>query len=467
MFGYPVPRWLTFLGLTLLGALALAGLSLREKTATVSDGDHTITIHTQAGAVGEALLSAGISFYPEDILQPPADSPLDSGAAITLTRALAVQIDDGGVIYSIRTHQKKIAAIIAEAGRTAAPGDSVYADGQHIPADRLDDAGPVPHVILIRRAMPITIVDGGAAQTLATAALTVGDAIAAAGIPLYAADGVTPPLTDPVTPNLIVTIQRSLPITIEVDGKTLQTRTHRGTVAEVLTDAGVTLLGADYTLPSLADPPPADGAPVRVVRVVEQIVTETKPLAYETQYQANPEIEIDNTQIIQAGAYGATAVRVRVRRENGVEVSRTTEDSWTAIAPQPRIVGYGTKIVVRTLDTPNGPVEYWRAVRMYATSYSASRSGTPRTAPWYGRTRSGKVLTIGMVAIDLRVMPLGARLYVPGYGLATAEDTGGGVKGKWIDLGYDDWNFVNWHQYVVVYFLTPVPPADQIKWVIP
>jgi len=58
-------------------------------------------------------------------------------------------------------------------------------------------------------------------------------------------------------------------------------------------------------------------------------------------------------------------------------------------------------------------------------------------------------------------------MYVPNYGYVTAEDTGGGVRGKMIDLGYDDNNFVNWHQYTMVYFLTPVPPANQIQWVIP
>jgi 3D (Asp-Asp-Asp) domain-containing protein len=278
---------------------------------------------------------------------------------------------------------------------------------------------------------------------------------------------VEPALSTPLTPNLTINIIRSLPVVLEVDGRAIQTRTHYTTVAEVLNAAGVKLLALDYALPALTDSPPADGSPIRVVRVSEQFVTETAALPYETQYQANADLEIDNTQVVQAGAYGTAATRIRVRYENGIEVSRTLEDTWTAIAPQPRLISYGTKIVIRTVDTADGPIEYWRAVRMYATSYSASRSGTPRTAPWYGRTRSGKTLTIGMAAIDLRVMPLGTRLYVPGYGYVTAEDTGGGVKGKMIDLGYDDWNFVNWHQYVTVYFLTPVPPADQIKWTIP
>jgi hypothetical protein len=62
---------------------------------------------------------------------------------------------------------------------------------------------------------------------------------------------------------------------------------------------------------------------------------------------------------------------------------------------------------------------------------------------------------------------LGEGMYVPGYGQAEAADVGGGVHGRWIDLGYDDGNFINWHQYVTVYFLTPVPPASSIVWIFP
>ena len=467
MSGYPLPRWLILIVPIGLVLAALAGLALNQKTVTIHDGGQTVSLNTRAGTVGEAVESAGITLYPEDILQPDAGTPLQSGQAITLTRAVAVQITENGEAFTVRTHQKKLLAILAEAGRTLAPGDAVYADGQHIPPDALAVPGPAPHSILIQRATSITVVDGGNSQAISTAALTVGEALAEGNIVTYLADSVTPPLDSSITPGLTITIARSLPVIIEVDGAAMTVRTRRGSVAEVLADAGVAVVGLDYTLPALAEAPPADGSPVRVIRVVEQIFVEQAPLAYEVQYQALPDLEIDNTRLVQAGVNGVTASRVRVRYENGLEVSRAAEDQWVAAAPQPRIIGYGTQIVLRALDTPDGPVQYWRAVRMYATSYSASRAGTPITAPWYGRTRSGKKLTVGMVAIDLNLMPLGTRLYVPGYGYATAEDTGGGVKGKMIDLGYDDWNYVPWHSYVTVYFITPVPPADQIEWILP
>jgi hypothetical protein len=56
---------------------------------------------------------------------------------------------------------------------------------------------------------------------------------------------------------------------------------------------------------------------------------------------------------------------------------------------------------------------------------------------------------------------------VPGYGKGFAGDTGGGVKGRFIDLGYDEGQIVAWNGYVDVYYLTPVPPADQINYTLP
>ena len=312
----------------------------------------------------------------------------------------------------------------------------------------------------------IIIKDEGAEQTLLTAALSVGAALHEAGLTITVADSVEPPLDALVTDAAVIQITRAHPLTIDVDGVRLQQYSSRASVGAALADAQVSLLGADYSEPAVQAALPADGA-IRIVRVSEQQLVEYAPLPFGALTQAAPELELDQRAVLQAGVNGLLAKRVRILFADGVEVSRAALQQWTVRAPLPRISGYGTNIAVRVVDSPDGPVEYWRAVRMYATSYSPARAGTPVTAPWYGRTRSGKVLTKGMVAVDRSIIPLGTPLYIPRYGLATAEDTGGGVRGLMIDLGFEDANYEGWHEYVTVYFRTPVPPADQIPWVLP
>ena len=184
---------------------------------------------------------------------------------------------------------------------------------------------------------------------------------------------------------------------------------------------------------------------------------EQSPLAFETQYQPDPDLEIDNQSIIQTGEYGLSAQRVRVRYEDGQEVSRQVENQWISRQPKPRIIGYGTSIVMQTTVVDGITIQYWRALNMYATSYHPAGVGNT--------TASGLPLKKGVAAIDTSIIPFYTQMYIPGYGEATAADIGGGVRGRMIDLGYSDDDYVPWHQWVTVYFLWP--PPNNIVWIIP
>lgn len=51
-----------------------------------------------------------------------------------------------------------------------------------------------------------------------------------------------------------------------------------------------------------------------------------------------------------------------------------------------------------------------------------------------GKTASGLPVGVGVIAVDPSVIPLGTRVFVPGYGPAVAADVGSAIKGNIIDL---------------------------------
>lgn len=70
-----------------------------------------------------------------------------------------------------------------------------------------------------------------------------------------------------------------------------------------------------------------------------------------------------------------------------------------------------------------------RKFKMLATAYYVGDPMVPGDITYLGHK-----LERGLVAIDPTVLPLGYRLYIPGYGYAYSSDTGSAIKGLRIDL---------------------------------
>ncbi|MEW6568173.1 MAG: ubiquitin-like domain-containing protein [Chloroflexota bacterium] len=450
--------------------LALAGLGLiylgtARPVVIVVDGQSR-GLRTHARTVAAALHDAGLDPAPEDILAPDPDTALTAGMTIRLDRAHPVVVEADGERRVVRTAAHLPANVLAQAGIRLYPGDALWVDGLRL-ADPASALESVPTRVRVARAAEFSVVEeNGTVHRLRSAVPNLAQALWDVGMRLVQGDHLAPTADTPLLDGLRVDLRGTRRVTIQAEGREFEARVGGSSVGEALAEVGLAPVGLDYAIPDLEQPLPEDGV-IRLVRVREEMLVEQEPLPFETVYEAIPDLEIDNQRIIEPGAYGVVVHQVRIRLEDGEEVERTVEGEWTAVEPRPQRVGYGTQIVLRTLDTPDGVIEYWRAVRMYATSYSPSRAGTSPDAPWYGITYSGKPLRKGLVAIDPRYIPMGTMMYVPGYGFAQAADIGGGVRGRWIDLGYSDDDFVNWHQWVTVYFLTPVPPASNIVWIFP
>ena len=370
------------------------------------------------------------------------------------TRPTVTIIENGNAI-TLQTEERLPAALLAQAGITLNPNDRVLSNGSPIALDQPISNSPI--TLQLRRAVTVTISSPQGEQTLRTSAFTVGDALQEAGIQLRARDKVDPPANSPIS-NSPITIHYgpSREITITVDGKGTQIISSAQTIGEALAEAGIPLLGLDYSLPPEIEPLPSDGQ-IKVVRVSESVILAQKPIPHESELIASAEVPLDQTQILDPGANGLSVQRIRIRYENGEEVSRVTENETLVRPPEKRLLAYGTKVEIKTATVDGRQIEYWRAVQMYATAYSPCNSGVANCG---ATTASGKHLTNGMVALPLSwyLSMRGQPLYIPGYGYGTVEDVCGGCIGKpWIDLGYSDADYKGWSSWVTVYFLTPVP----------
>ncbi len=467
--------------------LLLVGGALTLMTWTYLSSRHLVTVvvndkegkfWTLQSTVRGALTEAGVSWNSEDAITPSLDMPLPQNGKINVKLAAPVTIEADGNTLERRTQSPNVAGLLKENGIQLKASDRVWLDGHAVepsvalprysaPSNQvaIPAATLLPMRVVIERALPISVNDNGLVSTIYTTDSTLGAALNHSGVLVYLGDYVTPDLGTRVSAGASVFIRRSRAATINVDGRIIRTRTRAENVSGLLAQEGVQLEGKDFSSPAPSSPV-MDNVKVNITRVREVFVTETIPIAFETKWVPNPDLEIDE-RTEQQGALGAKNKLYKSLYENGKLVSRTLEREWIARQPQNHIFGYGTKIVWHDLTLPDGStVQYWRKVRLLATSYTAATSGKLRDNPEYGITYLGLNAGRGIVAVDPRVVNLRSNVYVPGYGVGFAGDTGGRIKGRRIDLGYGEDSLDLWYRWVDAYLLAPVPPPSQINFIL-
>jgi resuscitation-promoting factor RpfB len=381
-----------------------------------------------------------------------------------------ITILDGEQIHTRATAERIPAKLLAQAGITLTQEDQVLGNNLPLPLEQ-----PLPaefQILQIHRAVTVTLVTPEGEQSLVTAARTVGGVLYIAGIQLYAADFVDPPVDTPVSAEMTISYRPSQVLTVTTNDRSLEIRSSAGTVGEALAEAGIPLEGLDYSLPAESEALPADGQ-IRIVRVSESVELVQNSIPFETETVSSPDVELGQQEIAQPGQDGLAIARTRIRYEDGQEVNRTVDDETVVRQPQTRIVQTGTQVVVNTNTIGGVTLEYWRAFEMYATIYSPCNSGTGGCS--YG-TASGMRAGRGVVAVDPSMYSYlqGQRVYIPGYGYGVIGDIGGGYiienslgvsRYRWIDLGFNDNNIVDMSGWLTVYFLAPapasIPPAMQ------
>ena len=100
--------------------------------------------------------------------------------------------------------------------------------------------------------IPINIIDDGSSIGFKSDSNTVGRSLADVGLDIYAGDEIDPSLDTLIYSGMTINIKRSRPILISVDNGFIDFRTHHDIVSDILREAGVTLVGRDYSEPPLS-----------------------------------------------------------------------------------------------------------------------------------------------------------------------------------------------------------------------
>ena len=160
-----------------------------------------------------------------------------------------------------------------------------------------------------------------------------------------------------------------------------------------------------------------------------KIETRTVEVPVVVQYERVDTLPKGEEKVLQEGAVGLDEVEEEIHYKQG-DVIDTKELQRKTITPmQPKVVQVGT----REVEVSRSYDRVREVITMEATAYLPTDGGGD------GITATGIRARHGVVAVDPNVIPLGTRVYIPGYGEAIAADTGGDIVGNRIDVVLEDY----------------------------
>ncbi|WP_141550913.1 G5 and 3D domain-containing protein [Bacillus sp. AFS041924] len=348
-----------------------------------------------------------------------------TGAYEGLKEQVTLEVD--GKEQVIQTHANTVAELLKEQNVKITNEDEVYPSTKTKISDDMD--------ITVHLAKPVKLTIDGQEKVIMTTAQTVKELLKEQNIKTNPNDVIMPALSTPLEENGKVSYEKAFPMVLNDGGVSKKVFATSTTVADFLEKQNITLNELDRVEPDAGEMIKQNDT-VRVIRVekVNDVVEE--PVDFKEKEQEDSSMYKGESSVISEGVKGLVKRNFELIKENGKVVSKTLVDETLLKDPVDRVVAVGTKSVPKSsaLVKSSAPKSNSKVKEMYveATAYS------PYDAGMSGITATGinirKKPNMKLIAVDPNVIPLGSKVWVEGYGIAIAGDTGGAIKGKRIDI---------------------------------
>lgn len=210
-------------------------------------------------------------------------------------------------------------------------------------------------------------------------------------------------------------------------GHTRTYHTAAKTVGDFLASLQITTSPLTEIAPSLGARI-SNGMTIRMSPVALAVEKQQVTLSFPVRKVSDPTLPRGQSHIKKKGHNGSAILSIYESNTANGLVLRQNMDEYVVQPATAEVVAEGTATVAPAARTTSHGLHVVKVLTLLATAYWANPAWSN------GRTALGLQARHGVVAVDPRVIPLGTRLYIPGYGAAIAGDTGSAIVGNRIDL---------------------------------
>ncbi len=336
---------------------------------------------------------------------------------------------------------------------------------------RLEAAAWVPLVFLITASLlvlfsvsvahkKVFLLADGRTQVVSTYSHNVAGVLSEAGIEVGKYDMLSHEPDERTYYGMEIKYSAAYPVAVKADGNEYTLWAAEATAGQILQLLEIDLGELDRTVPAV-DEKVHSGDVVEVIRVSKHLTTQRVEIPFREIRQINSVMDRGDSKVIQRGIAGLREDTVEVTLENGEDVDLRLIQSEIIRLKQDQIAEYGANTL---LSRAGRTMQFTRVINVTATAYCAGTAETGCPIDKHGKSKctghfndgitatgiravagTGQESKPHIVAVDPRMIPLGSRLYIDGYGFAVAADVGGAIKGSRIDLLLGDhataWKF--------------------------